>query len=370
MAPDQICCRSLIIATFIHLRENSYWLSLKENLGPQFLSMQIRLANVVKSQEEILLEALEFLQAYIKGITIHFLPNSPNALWEALRPGIKAFTPLIRSKPPPRAWSTNSEATLQRPPPRAVGILIPLREPGVSEGLANAAFPKLGIWAGKALSRNRNPFTPRANKQTEVDPWSSAAAEASSGGGGAAGWSRRLALLGFPVSSPPGHSLWSGRLWKLSCLWASARSVPTRMLSPAPNTVCQPLPCQIPGKFLGRQAVDFFKGSAVTASESPGMRIKTQISAATFSARISGRGSQPGNLPFRKLPRWFLGFLHSSGRKSWRGYPQPLFRRELRPRAFQDLVQGQTVNQLAGISTLWWMCRVLQKWCQKSWGNC
>lgn len=35
--------------------------------------MQIQLANVVKSQEEILLEALEFLQAYIKGITIHFL---------------------------------------------------------------------------------------------------------------------------------------------------------------------------------------------------------------------------------------------------------------------------------------------------------
>ena len=166
--------------------------------------MQIQLANVVKSQEEILLEALEFLQAYIKGITIHFLPNSPNALWEALRPGIKAFTPLIRSKPSPRAWSTNSESTLQRPPPRAVGILIPLREPGVSEGLANAAFPKLGIRAGKALSRNRNPFTPRANKQTKVASSGSSRRRLSSGGGGAAGRSHRLALLGFPCTLTTG----------------------------------------------------------------------------------------------------------------------------------------------------------------------
>lgn len=62
--------------------------------------MQIQLANVVKSQEEILLER-RVPQAYIKGITIHFLPNSPNALWEALRPGIKAFTPLVGANLPP-----------------------------------------------------------------------------------------------------------------------------------------------------------------------------------------------------------------------------------------------------------------------------
>ena len=86
--------------------------------------------------------------------------------------------------------------------------------------------------------------------------------------------------------------------------------------------------------------MDFFKGSAVTASESPGMRIKTQISAATFSVRISGRGSQLGNLPFRKLPRWFLGFLHSSGRKSWLGHPQPLCRRSWDPEPSRILYKG------------------------------
>lgn len=56
---------------------------------------------------------LEFLQAYIKGITIHFLPNTANAPWEASRPGIKAFTPLIRSDPLLRARNANSPSTLQ-----------------------------------------------------------------------------------------------------------------------------------------------------------------------------------------------------------------------------------------------------------------
>lgn len=54
--------------------------------------MQIELVNIVDSQEEILLSKWkppEFLQAYIKGITIHFLPNTANVPWEASRPGLK-----------------------------------------------------------------------------------------------------------------------------------------------------------------------------------------------------------------------------------------------------------------------------------------
>lgn len=43
-------------------------------------------------------ETLVFSYAYIKGITLHFLLNTANALWEALRPGIKALIQLIRNK--------------------------------------------------------------------------------------------------------------------------------------------------------------------------------------------------------------------------------------------------------------------------------
>lgn len=62
------------------------------------VSMQIQPVNIVGSQEEIFpIQKPQFLQASIKGITIHFLPSRANAPWEAPRPGIKAFMPLIRS---------------------------------------------------------------------------------------------------------------------------------------------------------------------------------------------------------------------------------------------------------------------------------
>lgn len=116
----------------------------RESQAPKLLSMQIQLVNIVRSQEEILsTRKPQFLQASIKGITIHFLPNRANAPWEAPRPGIKAFTPLIRSSLSLNTRNTNSQATLQSttPSPRALG-------PGRWHSLSNRHFPKKGLGQG------------------------------------------------------------------------------------------------------------------------------------------------------------------------------------------------------------------------------
>lgn len=97
--------------------------------------------------------------------------------------------------------------------------------------------------------------------------------------------------------------------------------------------------------------MDFFKGSAVTATQSPGMHIKTQISAATFSVRISGRGSQPGNLPFCKLPRVILRIPTLLWKEILAGPPPAFVQEEAET---QNLPGSCTraVNRPAAIGTL------------------